>query len=186
MVIPQFCFRSHLDDGEKINYIAHKHIWIYRMPLFKSLFLGVIVPLSLFFVFPPLLHIWLALAAVGALWFLYHLSDWYFDVWLVTNKGILDIEWNGFFHRSSTRIEYHTINGVSYEINGFWGTLFGYGDITVDTFGSATSFILKNGASPKELELEILRNQERFVQDKSYRDHETLKSMLADMLQNRN
>lgn len=145
---------------------------------------GCTLPIIIFIFFPPALVYLAVWEVIGMLWFFYKLCDWYFDAWLITDKGVLDIEWNGFFHRSSTRIDYATISGLSFTITGFWGTIFRYGTISVDTFGN-NKFVLDNAADPKEVELQILSHQEKAIEDKSYRDHETLKGMLAEMLSNR-
>lgn len=184
MIIAKIFFGYHLEDDEHIKYIARQHIWLHRKPLFKSLFFGCLSPVVLFVFFPPLYYFWLSWLFLGFLWFLYRLCDWYFDAWLITNRGVLDIEWNGFFNRSSTRLEYQTISGLSFTIAGFWGTIFRYGTISIDTFGN-NKFILEFASDPKSVELQILSAQESAISDQSYRDHETLKKMLADMISNR-
>ncbi|MBU2524748.1 PH domain-containing protein [Patescibacteria group bacterium] len=186
MFLANILFRGHIDDEEDIKFVAHKHIAIFWGPLFKSFWLGIAPPFLLFYLMPPLILLWLGWLAIGVIVFIYKLCDWYFDVWLITDKGVLDIEWNGIFHRTSTKIEYHTINGVTFEIKGFWGTLFGYGTIVLDKIGDTTKFSMENAHRPKLIELNILRNQEEFLKHKSYKDHEALKGMLAEMLQTHN
>lgn len=184
MLLARLFFGYHLEEGENIKYIARQHIWLHRKPLFKSLLLGVTLPVTLALIFPPFLIYWFVWLLVGGFWFFYRICDWYFDAWLVTDRSVLDIEWNGFFHRSSTRLEYHTISGLSFTITGFWGTVFRYGRISIDTYGN-NSFVLENAANPKEVELNILACQEKAVENQSYRDHETLKGILAEMIANR-
>lgn len=182
MKLPNYFFKQHLDPGEKILYVAHKHILVFKLHAAKSTFLGITLPVVLFFIFPhayPLFVVWIL---IGASIFFFHLFDWYFDVWLLTNSGVVDIRRNGFFDITTTRVDYHMIEGISYTIKGITPTLFNYGTITIDKIGSKTSVVLDDAASPKKVEQMVLKYQGRFVNDKSVRDHNALKSMLSEMI----
>jgi len=106
-------FRSYLNQGEKIYFVAHTHPFINYASFFKALVLGIVLPLGFNLIMPPFFVIWMGWLAVGILLFLYELLDWYMDAWIITNLGIIDLQWDGFFNKSSTRIEYHTIEGVT-------------------------------------------------------------------------
>lgn len=177
-----YLFSGHLDDGEEILEIAHRHPFIFFKASFKVFFFGILLPVGFFLLFPKMLLIWIVWAGVGVLGMFYHFIDWYFDAWLLTNTGVVDVEKNGLFERNSTRVEYHMIEGVSYEINGFWPTILNYGNITIDKMGTSTSVILKDAGNPKKIERKVMKYQEDFVSEKSVRDHNALKNMLADMI----
>lgn len=176
-------FSSYLDDGERIVDIAHRHILVFKVAAAKTSFFGLILPLFLWYIFPqvpPLFPVaWMIVGVVGMV---YHFVDWYFDVWLLTNMGVVDVERNGFFDVSATRIEYHMIEGISYQINGFVRTMFSYGDITIDKLGTKTAVVLRDAASPKKLERRVLKLQDQYVRTRSVRDHDALKGMLSDMI----
>ncbi|MFH1284368.1 MAG: hypothetical protein ABIH78_02145 [Candidatus Peregrinibacteria bacterium] len=175
-------FKSFLDDGEKIVNVAHRHIIILKIDSAKTLFFGIILPIVGYFIFPEFLLAFVIWGAVGVFGLFYHFVDWYYDAWLLTNLGVVDIERNGFFDVTTTRIEYHMMEGSSYTVKGFLQTLFNYGDITIDKLGSQTKVILKDAASPKKLERLVMRCQEKYVYDRSIRDHNALKNMLSDMI----
>ncbi len=175
-------FSGHLDEGEKILHIAHRHVLIFKMSAFKVFNLGIIAPTILFLFFPQALLVFLVWWTLGIAGILYHFIDWYFDAWLITNVGVIDVERNGLFERSSTRIEYYMIEGIAYTIKGFAQTVFNYGDITIDKMGASTQVVLKDAASPKKIERLIMKCQEQFVADKSIRDHSALKNMLSEMI----
>jgi hypothetical protein len=113
---------------------------------------------------------------------IYHIIDWYFDAWLLTNQGVVNIEMGGIFSKSSTRVEYHMIEGIGYKVHGFFGTVFNYGDITVDKLGTSTSVVLLDAPNPKKIEKKVMYYQEKFLRSKSIRDHNALKNMLAEMI----
>lgn len=178
-----YFFRKYMDDGERIVDIAHRHVLVYKINAAKTGFFGLTLPLVLyFFIFQDaeiFFGIWVFAGLVGLL---YHFITWYFDVWILTNFGVIDVDREGFFNMTSTRIEYHMIEGISYTIKGFWKTVFNYGDITIDKLGSKTSVILLDAANPKWIERKVMEYQERFISEKSIRDHHALKTMLADMI----
>ncbi len=91
-------FSSHLEKGEKIAYIAHTHFFTAIKPLSKVLFFWLLIPVSFYFIFPPLKIVWLIWSGVGLLKLFYATADWYFDAWLITNLGIIDIKWDGLFN----------------------------------------------------------------------------------------
>ncbi|MEK7673382.1 MAG: hypothetical protein AAB373_05880 [Patescibacteria group bacterium] len=176
-------FERYLDDGERIIEVAHRHILVYKINAAKTSFFGVTLPLILyFFFFQTAIWFFGIWVFVGLFGLGYHFINWYFDAWLLTNFGVVDIDRDGFFNMSSTRVDYHMIEGISYTINGFWRTVFNYGQITIDKLGSKTSVMLEDAANPKYIERKVLEYQERFVAEKSIKDHSTLKTMLADMI----
>jgi len=176
-------FRSYLNQGEKIYFVAHTHPFINYASFFKALVLGIVLPLGFNLIMPPFFVIWMGWLAVGILLFLYELLDWYMDAWIITNLGIIDLQWDGFFNKSSTRIEYHTIEGVTYQIQGFWGTIMNYGDIMIERLGTGTVVTLGDVSFPKTVEREVLKYQEKFVKAKNYKDQTALKDLLVQMVQ---
>ncbi len=176
-------FRGYLNPGEKILYVAHVHPFTIYKSFIKHLFFGFLLPGFFYLMMPPL---WPALAiwgGIGALYMLHFYLDWYFDAILVTNQTLVDLEWTGIFKRSAARIEYHTIEGVAYEVDGFFATVLNYGDIVIDRIGAGQQIGLKNVSLPKTTEREIMDAQNEFMKHKALREHQTLKDMLAGMLQ---
>jgi hypothetical protein len=175
-------FRRYLDDGERIMSVVHRHILVFKIAAAKSGFFGLIMPLGLYWLFPRLAIVSIAWAMIGFFVVMYHFVDWYSDVWVLTNMGVIDLERNGFFDMTSTRIDYHMMEGISYQIKGVVRTLFNYGEITIDKLGSKTSVILKDAAGPKRVERLVMKYQEEFVNNKSVQDHYALKDMLSNMI----
>jgi len=101
---------------------------------------------------------------------------------VITNQSLIDLQWVGFWNRSSTRIEYHTIEGVTYEVNGFWAVIMNYGDISIERLGVGQPIGLKAVSFPKSVEREILNAQNEFMRNKNFRDHQSLKDLLSNMM----
>lgn len=177
-----FLYRSYLGDGEKIIFVIHRHIFLQMGDFAKILFFGIAIPLFLWWLFPEIFLITALWLLIGVVRFVYEFFDWYYDAWLVTNVSIIEIMWQGFFEKSSARIEYHIVQGIGYEIKGIFRTIFNYGDITLDKFAGHSS-VFKGAVRPKK-KVELLgAAQEEFVKNKNYKDHNALQNLIADLLQ---
>ncbi len=177
-----FLFRGYLEADEKVIFVAHKHFWTHYRPLLKKILFGILMPAIIWFLFPLTKYIMLIWGGIGILFFVYELMDWYFDAMLITSLSLLIVEWNGFFNNASSRIEYQTIEGVSWSKKGFAQTIFGFGDIEVSKIGTGNSFILANASNPKEVERQILRQQNLLAHDNAIKNSEALKDLLVNMI----
>ena len=175
-------YRSHLNPGEKILYIAHVHPFTVYKQFLKYFSFGIALPGLFYLMMPPFWMVWAGWAGIGAIYMIFFFLDWYYDALLVTNQSLMDLQWEGIWNRSSTRIEYHTIEGVSYELKGFWSVIMNYGDIQIERLGVGQPVGLNAVSFPKTVEREILEAQNEFMRNKSFRDHQSLKDLLANMM----
>ncbi len=184
MIFERLIFRKHLEEGEKILYSVHKH-WI---AIFKKVieigFFGFLIPWGLYaagFNKPAFFWIAVVWSVFAYFRFLYVFVDWYSNTWLVTNMAIIAIEWHGIFSNTASRIGYVDVEGVAYEIKGFWATMLRYGDMTLKVM-SGNNFFLKPVYSPKKVELAIAKYQEQFMQHKEMNDANGLKTLLSQIV----
>lgn len=183
MLLANLFYRAHLNPGENILYVAHVHpITVYK-DFITVVFFWLALPGFFYFLMPPLWIVWVSWAILGGLRLILLFLDWYYDALLITNQSLIDLQWEGIFRRTSTRIEYHTIEGVSYEINGFWATILNHGNLSIERIGSGKIVGLKHVSFPKQVEREILQAQNEFIRNKSFRDHQTLKDLLSSMME---
>lgn len=176
-------FRSHLNPGEKILYLAHAHPLTVYKGFLKRGFYGLALPGLFYIMLPPFIVVWLVWTGFGVLSLIAFFLDWYFDALLVTSTSLIDVQWDGIFTRSSTRIEYHTIDGISYEKAGFWALVFNYGDIAIERIGGGKPVGIKKVSFPKTVEREVLEAKSEFMRSKNLRDHNTLKDLISNMVQ---
>jgi len=88
-------------------------------------------------------------------------TDYYYDVWIVTNWRIIDIDQKGFFNRDiATLLNFEHVEDVRTNINSVIGTLLEYGDIQVQTAAAHREFIFKEAGNPRAVEKIIRRAQE--------------------------
>lgn len=188
MITDKIIFKKHLEKGEEILYAVHKH-WIEVIkPASEVIFFGFVLPWILYFIgFNSRLFLWIAIAwsALAISRLMYVFVDWYSDAWLITNMSVITIEWNGLFSNNSARIGYEDIEGASYEIKGFWGTIMRYGSMTLRVMSGSHSD-LKNVARPKKAELALARFQDKYLNDRNMQDTNSLKDLLSSLAAHHN
>ena len=86
-------------------------------------------------------------------------TDYYLDIWIITNKRIVDNEQKGFFHRETSILRLEKIQDVTIETQGIIPTLLNFGDIHVQTAGEEQEFIMHGIASPKRVREIIVQAQ---------------------------
>ena len=88
-------------------------------------------------------------------------TDYYYDVWIVTNWRIIDIDQKGLFNRNiSTLLNLDHIEDVTTEVNSVIGTLLNYGDLQVQTAAANREFIIKEIFTPRKIE-KIIRDAQQ-------------------------
>jgi hypothetical protein len=187
ILFQKIIFDGHLDDGEKLFEVVHRHSIEMWGRTFAWIFLGLIPPLiitwyahTLGFIYSwwwAVLWIFLSLFWIG-----YHFIDWYFDALLVTNYSLIHVEWHGVFERESARIEYEDIKEVSYITDGVLATTLDFGDISILSIsGGKTS--LKNIPKPQEVEQMIRTYKMNYQEFQRFTDGAQLEKILSGMVQ---
>lgn len=77
--------------------------------------------------------------------------DYYLDVWVITNKRIINIEQNGFFSRTISEQGINRVQDVTSEVKGAWHTILNYGDLYVQTAGEIERFAFNDVPNPDKL-----------------------------------
>ncbi len=180
--ISQRFFRGYLEEGEEIITTIHRHWMAILKRSLRILFFFVIIPGTVYFVFPyPFifgLFFLFALYAVAK--FFYAFFNWYLDVWILTNMAILDIRWDGFFKRSAQRSEYARIEQVSHSYNGVFQSLLNYGTLHIQQAGGVDSIV--SIVNPKQAASDIATIQEKLNSSQKFQDEEALKDILTGII----
>jgi hypothetical protein len=176
-------FRKHIEDDETLLHVVHKH-WLLGL---KALFWPTLIFLALwgllYLVQTKALFLIIASVSVGVLvWWLRNFFDYYLDAWLITDQGVIDIAWHGWFHRESTRVLYSDIQGVGYEIKGVVGTLLRYGVINIEKVSTGSAISLDHVQNPRRVEAMILRNAETYLQTKNLKDAKQVQELLSALV----
>ncbi len=88
--------------------------------------------------------------------------DYYFDVWIVTDQRIVNIEQNGLFARETSELRLEKIQDVATDVRGLIPTFLNYGNIEVQTAAEQEKFIFKNIPDPYAVKDLIMKLQKKF------------------------
>ncbi|MBI2484097.1 PH domain-containing protein [Candidatus Uhrbacteria bacterium] len=94
------------------------------------------------------------------LFILYSFFDYFLDIWIVTDKHVIDIEQKALFFRVISKQEVSRIQDVTAEIKGVMPTLFNYGDVHLQTAGAQGRFIFRKVPDPYGIVAQILKTIE--------------------------
>lgn len=85
------------------------------------------------------------------LFFLNQWIDYYLDIWIVTDKRILNVEQNGLFSRTISELHISKIQDVTSIVNGKLQTFMDFGDVHVQTAGEQERFIFEKVPRPRQV-----------------------------------
>jgi hypothetical protein len=165
-------FTGHLEEDETIILITHRH-WLMGS---RALALPILSTLAAAGALIATAHgklaiiVLLAWFGASVLWALRNFFDYYLDAWIITNHGIIDLEWHGWFHRQSSRILYSDIQGVSTEIQGIAATVLRFGTISVEKISTGAAISLSEVPKPRAVESVILRCMEQYLHSKNLKN----------------
>lgn len=91
--------------------------------------------------------------------------DYYLDVFVVTNKRLVDIEQRGLLSRTIAEQPLYRIQDVTSEVNGFLAHIFRYGNVYVQSAGEKDRFYFEQVAHPELVVRAILSMTDASVQE---------------------
>ena len=142
---------SLFDHGEHVVITIRKHWLVYALKVSVLAFGGAIPLLVATFmpgevreqilalsgaedVLTFLFLVWLLFLWIGAfvLW-----TNYYLDIWVITDKRVIDVNQRTLFHRDITSLRLEKIQDVSVDVSGLLATLFSFGKLTINTPGDS-------------------------------------------------
>lgn len=82
---------------------------------------------------------------------------WYFNIYIVTNERVIDIDFYYLLYKRFSQAELHKIQDISYASGGIFATFFNYGNITVETAGEAPNLEFDKVPYPEKV-VETIRS----------------------------
>ena len=132
------------------------------VPLILSL--GVVpseLPPGYFLVLPLLWYL-------GAFGFAFtNFLKWYYNVYIVTNERIVDIDWISLLYKQLSSTQLEKIQDVTYKQGGILDSFFDFGNVLIQTAGTEPNFEFEAVPRPAEVVQEINRIIERKQEDTS-------------------
>jgi len=104
------------------------------------------------------------------------LIAFYYDLYIVTDEAIIDVNQQGFFGRKIVQISLLRVQDVTSNIQGLFPTLFAYGNVLIETAGEQTqSLLLEQIPNPQEVASKILELHNELIETEG-RHHQILEA----------
>lgn len=168
--------KTKLKAGEEIVLELHPHWFTMMLPIFITA-LGVVGGILLASVSP----FFIILPIIVILYFLFKVLQRNNNIWVVTNLRVIDEE--GVLSNKSKESPLDKINNINYR-QSFWGKIFGYGDVQIQTAAEIGSTNYSMVSSPKRLKDTITQMQEEYKESQIKRQASELANAMVNSRQN--
>ena len=81
--------------------------------------------------------------------------DFYFDIWIITNERVIDVEQHGLFRRETSEFGIDKIQDITVEVPNMVATFLKYGNLRIQTAGER-SFAIKDVPNIYEIKKVIM------------------------------
>src|SRR4030067_2991036 len=103
--------------------------------------------------------------------------NWYFNLYILTNRRIVDIDFFGLFYRRVSTTTLANVQDITYTKAGILQNFFDFGDIHIQTAGTHTNFEFHNIPDPEDSQKQIF-NLLAAHREGGYIDHGTVSSQV--------
>jgi len=155
LVYPDIKFESY-EAGEKIILLLRAHPftqigWILNTIIFLIILFVINFFLFSFFSFNKIFIInCFGLVFISSFIFI-NILNWYFNVGIVTNKRIIDIDISGIIYKEVTSARLDRIEDMTVKSGGYFESFFDYGTIFVQTAGTEANVEFQNIPYPSQV-----------------------------------
>jgi uncharacterized membrane protein YdbT with pleckstrin-like domain len=84
-------------------------------------------------------------------------TNYYLDVWTVTNKRLVTVDQRGLFFRDTGSFRLERLQDINVSIRGILATFLKYGDLQAETASEDRDFVARGIPDPQELKALILK-----------------------------
>jgi uncharacterized membrane protein YdbT with pleckstrin-like domain len=145
--------------GEGVVLVFRQHPVVLRRPLIYGLLAIVvsILPLDVIYsgpLYASLVKLPALVFGLVMLYWFYHWVGWYYSVYIVTDKRLIDIRQKGFFNRRVSEVAFDKVQSINYHVKGLQAALLKFGDITVQTYTG--DWVLQSIYHPEEVHSQMM------------------------------
>ena len=157
------------EKDEKVILVLRRHWIILARHLLVVIFnfLIPIIAFSLLFYFLPNIEEFVFYPIIILFVSLYYLFSWliflikwveyYYDVWIVTDRRLIDVEQKSLFNRVVSELRLNKIQDVTVEVKGIIPSIFRFGNIYVQTAAAIQRFSFEQISHPQKIKNIILK-----------------------------
>jgi uncharacterized membrane protein YdbT with pleckstrin-like domain len=77
--------------------------------------------------------------------------QWYFNIFIVTDKRIIDIDFLYLLYKKFAEAQLFRIQDVSFRTGGIMATMFNFGDVLIQTAGELPNFVFEKVPRPSDV-----------------------------------
>lgn len=109
----------------------------------------------------------LGFAWIIAMWVAFFIvyTDYYLDVWVLTDQRLIDIDQKGLFAREVATLSLDKIQDVTAKQSGLFPTILNYGDVHLQSAGTEREFTIFHVRHPKQVREMLMAQQEEKSQE---------------------
>ena len=144
-------FTKYAPEGERVREVYHRHLFVILDDVAVWLFFGALLP-TLFYLHDsfgladlvplPYFEGFLAAVWAGLMW---RVLDWYNDVWIITDKSVVDLDWTP-LKQNVVTLSFENIEGIETKEKTLADNLLNRGDVIIHCIG--TKFVLDEAWRP--------------------------------------
>lgn len=143
------------EDDEIVLMIIRRHPFVlFKENIVIFLLLAVsFIAMAMYFSY----NIWVIFIASFAIFFVcvisvfYHYFTWEKDIYIVTDRRVVDIDQKTLFAKTQMEAFLDKIQDVTMEVTGVWGALFKYGNVLIKT-SSGNELTIDDVSRPEKLQ----------------------------------
>lgn len=168
LVKPEVFSFEERDDDEEILVVARQH-WVTNVSWIIVAVILTILPFFLSYVpvlslFPARYH-FIAVLFWYLVTFVYAFEkfiSWYFNVYIITTKRVVDIDFNNLLVKKYSDAEIRMIQDVTSAVIGAIPTVFNYGNVLIQTASEVNELVFERVPNPEKIIkiLQEIRDQE--------------------------
>lgn len=149
-------FQKYLGEDDELLFVCHRHPILIIDNIMLWCFFGGVLPIFFYlqntFGLQAIIdQSWLELFLLFIYFtIIYQVFDWYNDVWVITNKGIIDITWN-IFSGSRNYLSYDAAHGIEVKSHSFFDSILNKGDIHIHLPENTQQFFLPDASNPQAI-----------------------------------
>lgn len=116
---------------------------------------GVLGPTAAFFSAAWFLVMWMMIFSA---W-----TDYYLDIWTITNRRVVAIDQRGLFHRSISSFRLERLQDLNVHINGIIATALNFGTLEAETASGDENFVIHGVPKPRDIKALIQESADDLI-----------------------
>lgn len=98
-------------------------------------------------------------------------TNYYLDVWVITNHRVVDIEQFSLFSRDVSEFRLDRIQDITIEVKGLIPTILNFGNLHVQTAGMMRELMIRDVHDPYSTKNRIIKEHDRAVKEQHAHNH---------------